>query len=62
MSCGVEDVWRMWLGSQDADRTGVAPIGPLAWEPPHTEGADLEKAKRPKEKKRSFTSFWLTYS
>ena len=30
----------------------TAPIRPLAWEPPYAAGADLEKAKRQKDKKK----------
>ena len=30
----------------------TAPIRPLAWEPPYTVGAALEKTKRQKKKKR----------
>ena len=29
----------------------IAPIGPLAWEPPYAAGAALERAKRQKKKK-----------
>ena len=43
MSCGVG---QMWLGSHRLAAT--APIGPLAWEPPHAAGVAL---KRPKKKK-----------
>ena len=30
----------------------AAPVGPLAWEPPYAARGALEKAKRPKKKKR----------
>ena len=46
MSCGVG---QMWLGSHRLAAT--APIGPLAWEPPHAAGVAL---KRPKKKKFFF--------
>ena len=51
MSCGVG--WRhssdpalLWLWHRPA---AIAPIGPLAWEPPYATGAGL---KRPKKKKK----------
>ena len=52
MSCGVDyrcglDPMLLWLW---CGPTAVAPIRPLAWEPPHAMGAAL---KRPKEKKKS---------
>ena len=36
----------------------TAPIRPLAWEPPYATGVALEKAKRPKKKKKN----WLQIS
>ena len=52
MSCGVghrrgSDLALLWLWHRLA---AVTPIGPLAWEPPYTTGAALEKAKRQKTK------------
>ena len=50
MSCGVglrlglDPKW-LWLWCRPA---AVAPIRPLAWEPPYGEGAALEKAKKKK--------------
>ena len=48
MSCGVghrrgSDLAWLWLWRRPE---ATAPIQPLAWEPPYTEGAVLEKAKR----------------
>ena len=40
--------WLLWLWCRPA---AVAPIGPLAWEPPYAVGVALEKAKRQKIKK-----------
>ena len=39
----------LWLWCRPA---AEAQIRPLAWEPPYAEGVALEKAKRPKEKKK----------
>ena len=54
MSCGVgprrgSDPELLWLWRRPA---AIAPIRPLAWEPPYAVGAALEKAKRQKNKKR----------
>ena len=38
-----------WLWRRAA---AIAPIRPLAWEPPYATGAALEKAKRQKKKKK----------
>ena len=39
---------------------GVAPVRPLAWEPPYAAGAALEKDKKQKTKlKESFSAFPL---
>ena len=51
VSCGVgrrcgSDPVLLWLWHRQA---AVAPIGPLAWEPPYATGAALEKAKRQKK-------------
>ena len=35
-------------------RVAVAPIGPLAWEPPYAAVTALEKAKGQKKKKENF--------
>ena len=53
MSCGVgrrrgSDSELLWLWRRPV---ATAPIKPLAWEPPYTAGADLEKAKKKKGKK-----------
>ena len=47
MGCGVGrrrglDPALLWLWHRPA---AIAPIGPLAWEPPYAVGAALEKAK-----------------
>ena len=54
VSCGVgrrhgSDPELLWLWHRLA---AIAPIRPLAWEPPYAAGAALEKAKRPKKKKK----------
>ena len=53
MSCGVGrrrglDPTLLWLRRRPA---ATAPIGPLAWEPPHAVGAALERQKKTKKKK-----------
>ena len=52
MSCGVvcrhsSDLALLWLWHRPA---AVAPIGPLAWEPPYATGAALKEKKKKKEK------------
>ena len=37
----------------------MAPIRPLAWEPPHAVGAALEKAKRQQQQQKSDLQFCL---
>ena len=54
MSCGVargcgSDLAWLWLW---CGPVAAAPIGPLAWEPPHAVGAALEKTGRQKKKKK----------
>jgi len=54
MSCGVgcrcsSDPALLWLWCRPV---ATAPIRPLAWEPPYAGGEALEKAKRPKKKKK----------
>ena len=54
MSCGVgrrrgSDPALLWLCCRPV---AVAPIRPLAWEPPYAAEAAQEKAKRPKKKKK----------
>ena len=54
MSCGVSqrrglDLVLLWLWHKPA---AVAPIVPLAWEPPYATGTVLKKAKKKKQKKR----------
>ena len=41
----------LWCRSQTLPGFGVAPIRPLAWEPPYAVGAALEKTKKQKQKK-----------
>ena len=50
VSCGVgrrrgSNLLLLWLGCRPV---AIAPIGPLAWEPPHAAGVALEKVKRQK--------------
>ena len=60
MSCGVavscsvshrpgSDPVLLWLWHR---LVAMAPIGPLAWEPPHATGAALEKGKKTKKDKK----------
>ena len=54
MSCGVGprcslDLVLLWLWRRLA---ATALIGPLAWKPPHAEGAALKRQKRKKKKKK----------
>jgi len=44
----VKDPELLWLWSR---LVALAPIRPLAWEPPHAAGVALEKGKRQKNKK-----------
>jgi len=61
VSCGVGhrlsldglDPALLWLWRRPAS---IAPVRPLAWEPPYAEGAALEKAKKTKEKKKKGTA------
>ena len=46
--CG-SDPTLLWLWRRPE---AAAPMRPLAWEPPYATGAALEKAKRPKKKKK----------
>ena len=51
MSCGVGcrrgwDLALLWCRL-----VATAPIGPLAWEPPHATGTALERTKKKKKKK-----------
>ena len=53
MSCGVghrhgSDVAVLWLWRR---LVAIAPIGPLAWEPPYATGAALKKKKKKKKKR-----------
>ena len=53
MSCGVGcrrglDLVLLWLWHRV---TAVAPIGPLAWEPPYAVGAAVKRQKDEKKKK-----------
>ena len=60
MSC-VEDmaqIWRwLWLGRGPA---AVAPIRPLAWEPPYAMGVALKKDKR-QTNKQTKKLIWVTF-
>ena len=54
MGCGVgcrngSDLALLWLWCRPA---AVAPIGPLAWEPPYAAGAALKRQKDQKKKKK----------
>ena len=53
MSCGLvrhsSDAALLWLWCRPA---AIAPIRPLAWEPPYASGVALEKTKRQKEKEK----------
>ena len=56
MNCGVgcrctSDLALLWLW-RCCRPAATALIRPLAWEPPHATGLALEKAKRPKKKKK----------
>ena len=55
MSCGVDhrrgsDPTMLWLWRRPA---AVAPIQPLAWEPPYAWGVALKRQKKTKKKKKS---------
>ena len=55
MSCGVgrrhgSDPVLLWLWRRPA---AIAPIQPLAWEPPYAAGAALKKTKDKKNKKQT---------
>ena len=55
----VKDPALLWLWRRPVD---IAPIRPLAWEPPYAAGAALEKAKRQKKKNSGVpvVAQWLT--
>ena len=60
MSCGVShrrglDPVKLWLWCRLA---AMAPIGPLAWEPPYAMRAAQEMAKRQKKKKKFLKYEW----
>ena len=46
----------LWLWHRPA---AMAPIGPLAWEPPYATGAALEKAKKKKNSLKTFHFYCL---
>ena len=48
LSQWVKDLALLWLWCRPA---AVAPIGPLAWEPPYAMGATLKSQKKKKKKK-----------
>jgi len=59
MSCGVgcrqgSDPTLLWLWCR---LTAIAPIRPLAWEPPYAVGVALEKAKRQKKERKKEKGF-----
>ena len=59
MSCGVGlrlglDLVLLWLWCRQA---AVAPIRPLAWEPPYAAGEALRKQKKKKKKKEKKSDF-----
>ena len=61
VSCGVgcrhgSDPELLWLWCRPA---AIAPIRPLAWEPPHASGAAQEMAKRLKKKEILILEFLL---
>ena len=63
MSCGVGrrrslDLALLWLGCRPA---AVAPIWPLAWEPPCAAGAAQKKKKKKKKKKIAFLALLHTF-
>ena len=63
MSCGVGrrlslDLAWLWLWQRPA---AIAPIRPLAWEPPHAIGAAQEMAKRQKKQKTKKNQKKTTY-
>ena len=54
MSCGVGhscglDLALLWLWGR---LVAIAPVRPLAWEPPYAEEVALQKAKKTKKKKK----------
>ena len=61
MSFGVghrhsSDLAWLWL------RLGaIAPIGPLAWEPPYAVGEALKRQKKKKKKEKSYVFFFLIF-
>ena len=67
VSCGVgcrcgSDPVLLWLWCGPA---AVAPIGPLAWEPPCAAGAAQRNDKKKKKKKTAFAEshmFWIVVS
>ena len=55
VSCGVgltggSDLMLLWLWSKPAAVAAVAPIGPLAWEPPYAASTALKNQKKKKKK------------
>ena len=66
MSCGVgcrysSDRVLLWLWRRPA---AIAPIRPLAWEPPYAKGAAQEVAKKQKNKKKKRkkeTNIWQIF-
>ena len=58
MNCGVghrhgSDLVLLWLWHRPA---AVAPIQPLAWELPYTEGVALERQKKEKDENKKYFS------
>jgi len=63
MSCDVGrrcslDPLLPWLWCRPA---GVAPIQPLAWEPPYAVDADLKRQRTKKKKKRMYIQVYLNH-
>jgi len=63
VSCGVgcrrgSDPALLWLWPWLA---AVAPIGPLAWEPPYAAGAALKSKKKKKKKKKKLSHMEVTF-
>ena len=64
VSCGVGhrcglDLALLWLRSGIAGIGLIAPIRPLAWEPPYATGVALEGKKTKKKKKKKKNNSWL---
>ena len=63
MSCGVHhrcgsDPALLWLWHRPA---AIAPIGPLAWEPPHAASITPKRQKKKKEKRERKENMHIRY-